>query len=155
MYIILILIQNFIFTVHFRINEEVINMSNIASPGSGGLELMQRIEILEQYKENMDKKCLDIQGVRNKTRVGLEFNGRFTAFVTINGNNSEAHATFLVQGYGYSNVRMHAVALLNGNNSSFEIDPDKEKITFIFPNMTTWDCSVVMLQGDAPTYDLS
>ena len=98
MYIILILIQNFIFTVHFRINEEVINMSNIASPGTGSLNMLERIEVLERHKENLDKKWLDVTAGSGKTKIGLTFAGMFTALVTINGVNSDAYATFLAQG---------------------------------------------------------
>ena len=155
MYIILILIQNFIFTVHFRINEEVINMSNIASPGTGSLNMLERIEVLERHKENLDKKWLDVTAGSGKTKIGLTFAGMFTALVTINGVNSDAYATYLAQGYGYDGPRMHIVALQNGNGASFEKDPNKEKITFNFPNTSGWACSVLMIQGNAPTYELS
>ena len=130
-------------------------MPNIASPGSGGLELMQRIEALEQYKENMDKKRLDVIVGSGKTKIGLTFAGRITALVTINGSNGDAFATYLVQGYAHSSLRLHAVSLFNGTSSSFDVDPDEERIIFTFPNTAGWNLSVLMIQGDAPTYDLS
>ena len=85
-----------------------------------------------------------MQAGHGKTKIGLQFNGRFSAIVTINGSNSNAYATYLVQGYAYGSLRLHAVALFNGNDT-----------TFNFPNTGGWNCSVLMLQGDAPTYDLS
>lgn len=130
-------------------------MSNIASPGTGSLNMLQRIEVLERHKENLDKKWLDVTAGSGKTKIGLTFAGVFSALVTINGRNGDAYATYLVQGYGYSNLRMHAIALFNGNASSFEVDPNEQKIIFTFPNTGGWNCSVLMLQGDAPTYDLS
>ena len=130
-------------------------MPNMTSPGSGGLNLLERIETLERHKENLDKKRLDVIADPGITNIGLTFNGIFTAFVTINGRNGNAYATYLVQGYGSSSLRLHAIALFNGNSTSFEVDPNEEKITFNFPNTGGWKCSVLMLQGDAPTYDLS
>lgn len=130
-------------------------MSNIASPGSGGLELTKRIEVLERHKETIDKKRLDVVAGPGKTKIGLTFSGKITALVTINGSNGDAFATYLVQGYAHSSLRLHAVALFNGNNTTFEVDPNVEKITFNFPNTGGWNCSVLMIQGDAPTYDLS
>ena len=130
-------------------------MSNIASPGTGSLNMLQRIEVLERHKENLDKKWLDVRAGSGKTKIGLTFAGMFTALVTINGVNSDAYATFLAQGYGYGGPRMHIVALLNGNDSSFEKDQNEEKIIFTFPNTSGWNCSVLMIQGDVPKYDLS
>ena len=130
-------------------------MPNMTSPVSGGLNLLERIETLERHKENLDKKRLDEIAEPGKTKIGLQFNGRFSAIVTINGSNSDAYTTYLVQGYAYGSLRLHAVALFNGNDTTFEVDPGIEKITFNFPNTGGWNCSVLMLQGDAPTYDLS
>ncbi len=128
---------------------------NTASPGSGNLELMKRIEVLEQHKKTVDKKRLDAIAGSGITNIGLTFGGFFTALVTINGRNSDAYATFLAQGYGFGGPRMHVVALQNGNGASFEKDPNEEKITFNFPNTSGWYCSVLMIQGECPTYDLS
>ena len=130
-------------------------MPNIASPGTGSLNILQRIEVLERHKENLDKKWLDVTAGSGKTKIGLTFAGVFSALVTINGRNADAYATYLVQGYAYGSLHLHAVALFNGNDTTFEVDPDIEKITFNFPNTGGWNCSVLMLQGDAPTYDLS
>lgn len=130
-------------------------MSNIASPGSGGLELTKRIEVLERHKKTIDKKRLDVIVGSGKTKIGLTFSGKITALVTINGSNGDAFATYLVQGYAHSSLRLHAVALFNGNNTTFEVDPNVEKITFNFPNTSGWNCSVLMIQGDAPVYDLN
>lgn len=127
----------------------------MTSPGTGSLNMLGRIEALERHKENLDKKWLDVQAGHGKTKIGLTFSGMFTALVTINGMNSDAYATFLAQGYGYGGPRMHAVALFNGNAASFEKSQNEEKIIFTFPNANGWKCSVLMIQGDAPTYDLS
>jgi hypothetical protein len=130
-------------------------MPNMTNPGTGSLNMLGRIEVLERHKENLDEKWLDVIAEPGKTKIGLTFSGLFSALVTINGRNADAYATYLVQGYGASSLRLHAIALFNGNSTSFEVDPNEEKITFNFPNTGGWNCSVLMIQGDAPVYDLS
>ena len=43
-------------------------MPNMTSPGSGGLNLLERIETLERHKENLDKKRLDVIAEPGKTK---------------------------------------------------------------------------------------
>lgn len=77
--------------------------------------------------------------------------GITSAIITLNTNSGDGYGTFIVQGYGNSDIRLHAVALQSGNSIEYQISSNEEKITFNLQNLgTRWECGIIMLYGNLP-----
>lgn len=70
--------------------------------------------------------------------------------MTLNGSNSDAYGTYILQGYGNASLRFHATALQKSGAISHVIDDNLEKITFNVSTGTRWRYSILMFQGDLP-----
>lgn len=82
--------------------------------------------------------------------IALTFIGKFSSLVTLNGSNTDAYGTYMLQGYGSSTLRFHVTALQKGEAINHVIDNNLEKITFNVSTGTRWRYSILMLQGDLP-----
>lgn len=82
--------------------------------------------------------------------ISLLFSGKFSALVTLNGSNSDAYGTYMLQGYGNATLRFHTAIIQKGGAINHIIDESLEKITFNISTGTRWRYSVLMFQGDLP-----
>ena len=92
-----------------------------------------------------------ISAVPVDTPVKFLFSGRFTALITVNAPNGKGYATYLAQGYGASEERLHVTALQTGTLVSYEISSTEEAVIVTAGGTSNVSYGVLMLYGTLPT----
>lgn len=80
--------------------------------------------------------------------VKMKWNGRFACLVVQQGGVTRSHATYIIQGYGVSNARLHVTKLQDGLGTSFAISSTEQAVTFADEGGASF--SIFMLMGTLP-----
>ena len=116
---------------------------------SSAAELASAIASLGGRIANLDGRTLTAE--RNVSDdIKMVWSGRFACIVTCQGGLGVSYASYIVQGYGVSSVRLQVTPLQKGANATYNIS-STEQAVFFNDLLSGTTYSVFMLQGKLPT----
>ena len=126
-------------------------MLNMQNPGTGILELMQRIEKLE--KRTFVELINFSISINEEIKISERWEP-FTQLLFMQGTTGDAYGIHALSGYGSgTSVRYHIGDILKSENVTIKINDTECAQEFIVRNqsISTLSCTLMIIQGNIPT----